>query len=177
MGISADIRGLDPSDLLGQPHWDRIAAYSQRWAESLANHPPHSISEQERLLNGHLAWQNWGGTLPPAPLGRLLVPQTFGRVAAAVCAAAAAGRRVRAVGKGHTWTPMFFDADGDTDVIFTTLLQLPSGQRVEMGGHSASGAPLLRIAAGVTVGELSQRTSGMLRCHRMSFLTASGTPA
>ncbi|KAK9837034.1 hypothetical protein WJX81_008283 [Elliptochloris bilobata] len=112
MGISADIRGLDPSDLLGQPHWDRIAAYSQRWAESLANHPPHSISEQERLLNGHLAWQNWGGTLPPAPLGRLLVPQTFGRVAAAVCAAAAAGRRVRAVGKGHTWTPMFFDADG-----------------------------------------------------------------
>ncbi|KAK9836984.1 hypothetical protein WJX81_004351 [Elliptochloris bilobata] len=218
MGISAKIGGLSPSDLLGQPHWDRIAAYSQRWAESLAVYPPSSISEQERLLtrlltvwltaaasagvrlpaagplftqqgaaaqlkpllppflsdftlstqgsplkdgrwgllDGHLAWQNWGGSLPPARLGRLLVPHTPGEVAAAVSAAAAAGRRVRAVGKGHTWTPMFFDADGDTDVIFTTLLRLPSGQRIEMAGLSASGAPLVRIAAGVTAGELSQ---------------------
>ena len=58
------------------------------------------------------AAQNWGASLPPARPGRVLVPQTPEEVAHAVVAAAAAGRRVRAVGKGHTWTPMFFDGDG-----------------------------------------------------------------
>ena len=50
--------------------------------------------------------------MAPARLGKLLVPRTAAEVAAAVVAAASAGRRVRAVGKGHTWTPMFFDAAG-----------------------------------------------------------------
>ena len=58
--------------------------------------------------------QNWGASVPPASLGKPLIPQTTGDVAAAVAAAAAAGRRVRAIGKGHTWTPMFFDDDGVT---------------------------------------------------------------
>jgi FAD/FMN-containing dehydrogenase len=58
-----------------------------------------------------LAAQNWGGTVAPAPLGRPLLPQAPEEVAAAVVAAAAAGRRVRAIGHGHTWTPMFYDAD------------------------------------------------------------------
>ncbi|KAK9836979.1 hypothetical protein WJX81_004257 [Elliptochloris bilobata] len=107
-------------------------------------------------LDGHLAWQNWGGSVAPARVGKLLVPRTADEVAAAVAAASAAGRRVRAVGKGHTWTPMFFDSDGNTDVVFTTLLRLPSGERIEMAGHSASGAPLVRVSAGVTVGELAQ---------------------
>lgn len=56
--------------------------------------------------------QNWGASLPPARPGRVLVPRTPGEVVDAVVAAAAAGRRVRAVGKGHTWTPMFFDGNG-----------------------------------------------------------------
>ena len=50
--------------------------------------------------------------MAPARLSKLLVPRTTEEVAAAVAAAAAAGRRVRAIGKGHSWTPMFFDADG-----------------------------------------------------------------
>ena len=142
-----------------------------------------------------LGAQNWGGSVAPARLGKLLVPRTTGEVAAAVAAAAAAGRRVRAIGKGHTWTPMFFDADGvwgtcdfssateqkrssmpysadsrtlpcprlchaggmhivdlqrpcaqNTDVIFTTLLKLPSGERIEMAGCGP--APLL-LHAGI----------------------------
>ena len=71
-----------------------------------------------RLLRGPFghahcpAAQNWGASLPPARPGRVLVPQTPEDVAHAVVVAAAAGRRVRAVGKGHTWTPVFFDGDG-----------------------------------------------------------------
>ena len=60
------------------------------------------------------AMQNWGASVAPASLGKPLIPQTTGDVTAAVAAAAAAGRQVRAIGKGHTWTPMFFDGDGVT---------------------------------------------------------------
>ena len=41
-----------------------------------------------------------------------LIPRTTAEVAEAVSRAAEAGKRVRAIGKGHTWTPMFFDNDG-----------------------------------------------------------------
>ena len=40
------------------------------------------------------------------------MPHTTAEVAKAVKAAVEAGKRVRAIGKGHTWTPMFFDNDG-----------------------------------------------------------------
>ena len=56
--------------------------------------------------------QNWGGSAAPGVMDQHLVPHTTAEVAKAVKAAAEAGKRVRAIGKGHTWTPMFFDNDG-----------------------------------------------------------------
>ena len=88
---------------------------SQRWQGRLGSSYGINVMSTRFLcvtnLNAACA-QNWGGSVAPARLGKLLVPRTTAEVAAAVAAAAAAGRRVRAIGKGHTWTPMFFDADG-----------------------------------------------------------------
>ena len=64
---------------------------------------------QRDLASAHT--QNWGGSAAPAVMDQHLVPHTTAEVANAVKAAADAGKRVRAIGKGHTWTPMFFDND------------------------------------------------------------------
>ena len=101
------------------------------------------------------AVQNWGASLPPARPGRLLVPRTPWEVADAVVAAAAAERRVRAVGKGHTWTPMFFDGDG-------VLLTEPSHwSRADQILLEAVGCTAVLMASGCAA--LDQLAQGLKR--------------
>ena len=50
--MAASTGGLSQSDLIGQPRWDRVAAYTERWADTLAVHPPRTSSEQVQTPSG-----------------------------------------------------------------------------------------------------------------------------
>ena len=67
---------LSPSDLLRkQPRWERIAEYTQRWADSLAQQTPTTPSEQVHpdtaSLQGRATAGPWAFT--PSQGGRFSV--------------------------------------------------------------------------------------------------------
>lgn len=53
--------------------------------------------------------QNIEQSIPPAAPGKVVIPRTVGEVVEAVRAAKTAGVKLRCIGHGDTWTPVFFD--------------------------------------------------------------------
>lgn len=91
------------------------------------------------------SYTNWAGIESCAPL-EFLRPRTTEEVQAAVVAAGKAGRPVRAVGAGHSFTPTAL-TDG-------TLLSLENMNRV-LDVDASSG--LARVEGGITLRDLNRR--------------------
>ncbi|CAD7698619.1 unnamed protein product [Ostreobium quekettii] len=60
---------------------------------------------------------------------------------------------IRALGRGHSWTPVFVD-DGDW-LMLTHKFAFDDGSRIRFSGLDEDGIPLVQVAAGVTTGELA----------------------
>ena len=58
-----------------------------------------------KRTSNHRGWRNWAGTVTAIP-ARWVRPRSDGEIAAAVKDAAAAGLTVRALGSGHSFTPI-----------------------------------------------------------------------
>jgi FAD-linked oxidoreductase len=111
-----------------------------------------------------MGWQNWAGNQVMTPVG-VAHPRGTDEVAQAVKGAAAQGRRVKAIGSGHSFT-----AIGLTDGV---LLQLD--QHTELLGFDGD---LVAVQAGMTLHELNAlltaRGRGLTNMGDVDAQTVSG---
>ncbi len=120
------------------------------------------------------SWQNWAGTATATP-ARWCRPRTEAEISAAVKDAAAAGLRVRALGSGHSFTPvaatdgMALDLSGWTGIVAadarTGVVTVRSGTTLRalnaaLDGLGLAMANLGDIDAQTLAGALSTGTHG-----------------
>lgn len=99
-----------------------------------------------------MTWRNWSGTVAVVP-AEVVAPRDTAEVAALVRRAAATGRRVTAVGSGHSFTPVAEARD-----IQLRLDRLTGIVAVEPGGR-------VRVRAGTRLRELS----ALLAAHGLAL--------
>eukprot|EP00170_Pyropia_yezoensis_P008987 contig_38659_g9022 len=88
-------------------------------------------------------FSNWSGTRTRTP-GKVVTATCLADIQAAVCDARAAGQRVRAVARAHTWSDVFVD-DGDV------LLDV---SRLKAVTAFDAAARTVTVQAGVTTADL-----------------------
>ncbi|KAK9812636.1 hypothetical protein WJX72_001001 [[Myrmecia] bisecta] len=107
-------------------------------------------------------WQNWSASTPRIKLQFRSTPSLAEELPVIIADAKAQQRRIRCVGHAHSWTPVFADTEA-SQMVYVKKLQLDTGKRYEVVRRAdiASGKPaLIRVAAGVTTGELAQWMDG-----------------
>ncbi|WP_456786742.1 D-arabinono-1,4-lactone oxidase [Cellulomonas sp. P5_C5] len=91
-------------------------------------------------------WQNWARTARATPV-RVLHPRDLGELSSAVRSGAVDGLRVRAVGGGHSFTPVAV-----TDGVHIRLDSLDAVERVE---PQTDGTTHVTVGAGIRLGALN----------------------
>lgn len=98
-----------------------------------------------RTSGSQRAWQNWGRTVSAQP-EQIVAPEDAHQVSALVAASARAGRRVKAVGSGHSFTPIAV-TDG-------VLVELDRMSGITWADPSTG---RVRVLAGTSLHALSQQ--------------------
>ncbi len=109
----------------------------------------YSPGRRRRPASAGGPWQNWAGTATATP-ARWCRPRTEAEISAAVTDAAGAGLRVRALGSGHSFTPI-----AATDGVAIDL----SGWTGVVAADTATGAVTVR--SGTTLRALSATLDGL----------------
>ena len=119
-----------------------------------------------------MSWRNWAGTESAAP-ERVLTPRSVDELAAAVKAATEQGRRLKAVGAGHSFTgaavaeQVAVRLDGLASI---TALDAASG-RVTVG----AGIGLAKLSLGLAAADLAMANLGDIDKQTLAGAISTGT--
>ncbi|MGW1056783.1 D-arabinono-1,4-lactone oxidase [Micromonospora sp. NBC_01412] len=118
------------------------------------------------------AWTNWAGNQRSTATA-ILRPRTVADVADAVRAAGAAGERIRAVGSGHSFTPV-----ARTDGRRMELTELDTEIRIDRGRRLVTvpaGMPLHRLNTLLTANGLAMPNLGDIDAQTIAGAISTGT--
>ena len=118
------------------------------------------------------AWRNWAGN-QQAVAADVLTPGSVDEVAAAVKDASAAGRRVKAVGSGHSFTAIAV-ADDQSDVDLHRLASPVVGRRRQLVTVQA-GMPLYALNAWLAAHGLALPNLGDIDAQTVAGAISTGT--
>ena len=119
-----------------------------------------------------MSWRNWAGTESAAP-ERVLTPRSAGELAAAVKAAAEQGKRLKAVGAGHSFTGAAVAEQVAVrldELASITTLDAASG-RVTVG----AGIGLAKLSLGLAVADLAMENLGDIDKQTVAGAISTGT--
>ncbi|MEV5884987.1 D-arabinono-1,4-lactone oxidase [Streptomyces sp. NPDC052020] len=131
-----------------------------------------SSTASEKTGGKNATWHNWGGTVAARP-AREVAPASAGELAEAVRRAAEDGLRVKAVGRGHSFTSI---AATDGVLIRPHLLTgIRNVDRAAMTVTVEAGTPLRRLNAALAREGLSLANMGDIMEQTVAGATATGT--
>lgn len=117
-------------------------------------------------------WENWSGSVRAAPTS-VARPQSEAAIAALLRDAAAAGKTVRCVGSGHSFTPI---AAGDD--VMLSLDAYQGFTHINGPGTQArlkAGTKLFEIGPGLAVNGLAMENLGDINVQSLAGATSTGT--
>ncbi|HEX5569605.1 MAG TPA: D-arabinono-1,4-lactone oxidase [Streptomyces sp.] len=135
-----------------------------------SDRPPYGLRPARRPAPP--TWRNWAGTATARPV-RTVAPSTTGALAEVVRRAAEDGLTVKAVGTGHSFTPVAV-----TEGVLIRPDRLTGVRRIDRGAGTvtvAAGTPLWRLNEQLAAGGLSLTNMGDIMEQTVSGAVSTGT--